>query len=484
MRDPQQQLAHGGRPLACVRAAASRHFLAPGHPVDLAVFRILVFGVLLASPDVHGAAAFASLPDSLRLSSGASGWLAALPMGPETASVAYAVLVASSALALVGLWTRVAASAALASGLVLLGLPQLFGTVRHYHHLLWFVALLAASPCGDALSLDRLLGVVRGRAPARSSPSPAYGLPLQLAWVLVGLVYFFPGLWKWWTSGIGWALSDNLVHQMHWKWTQTGRLPRLRVDAWPWLCQAGALGVLLFEPAFLVLQFVRRLRPALIAAAVLFHLAARMFLYIPFESLWICYAGLLPWAPLLAGPEERLLRRFAGGPPVARRWVPAAVVGAALAAGVTFAGATRSVAAWPFACYPTFDVRVGPTMPSLEIEVLTADGPRRVPRRVRPPGLDGQRHWGLVWALVLERDPARREAGLRAYWDAATEPYPTLRRSPEVRFYRVAIHTDPARQGEVVQRRLLTTVHQTGAPPGGRHAGRASVERRGDEALP
>lgn len=462
--------------LSRARAAAARHFLAPGHPVDLAVFRILVFGVLLASPDVHGAAGFASLPPSLRLTPGASPWLAALPLDPATATLVARVFIASCVLALVGLWTRAAAGAALVSGLILLGIPQLYGTVRHYHHLLWFVALLAASPCGDSLSLDRLLAARRGRAPVRSTPAAAYGLPLQIVWILVGLIYFFPGLWKWWTSGAGWALSDNLVNQMHWKWTQVGRVPAIRVDAWPWVTQAAAFGVLVFEPAFLVLQLFKRLRPALLVTAVLFHLSARMFLYIPFESLWICYAGLFPWAPLLAGPEERLLRRFPGGEPAARRWMPAAVMGAVLIAGVTAAGATRSVAAWPFACYPTFDVIVGPTMPSLEIQIVDERGPRRVPRSVRPPGMDRQRDWGLVWALVLERDRARREAGLRSYWEAASARYPGLRQASEVRFYRTMIHTERDRREEVARRRLIYTWRKPDGEPGGAADG-TSTER-------
>src|SRR5262249_50715778 len=75
------------------------------------------------------------------------------------------------------------------TSLYALGIPQLYGKVDHYHHLVWLALLLAASPCADALSLD-----ARGRlTPPRSV---RYGFPLRVAWLLIGACYLFPGLAK------------------------------------------------------------------------------------------------------------------------------------------------------------------------------------------------------------------------------------------------------------------------------------------------
>lgn len=68
-------------------------------------------------------------------------------------------------------------------GLFLWGIAQTIGSAMHIHHLLWlaFAALLAASPCGDALSLDSLIARRRGR-PSSPEPSLAHGLPIRAAW--------------------------------------------------------------------------------------------------------------------------------------------------------------------------------------------------------------------------------------------------------------------------------------------------------------
>jgi hypothetical protein len=55
-------------------------------------------------------------------------------------------------MAIVGCFSLAVAVAALA-GFYVLGISQLGGSVTHNHHLVWLLALLAVSPCGDALSI-------------------------------------------------------------------------------------------------------------------------------------------------------------------------------------------------------------------------------------------------------------------------------------------------------------------------------------------
>ena len=146
-------------------------------------------------------------------------------------------------------------------GLYVFGLSQLSGAVIHDMHLFWFSALLAVSPCGDALSLHRWLrgGGLRGQPHAAMPAALVYGVPLQCARVLLGIVYFFPGFWKLKTSGLAWIFSDNLRNQIYWKWYQLGaEPPALRVDQLPWLLQLAALAVVVFELSFIALVWSRR----------------------------------------------------------------------------------------------------------------------------------------------------------------------------------------------------------------------------------
>lgn len=161
-----------------------------GAASSLAIFRIVVGVVLLRLPDLHAAPRWASLPESVRVPPvGLEAIASVVPITPELARGAYGVLLAAVIAGTVGLATRASWLVVTLVGLYLLGIPQLAGSVFHYHHLLWFAALLAASPSGDALSIDAWIARRRGRgvAPDRHA---AYGLPLRFVWILIGLIFF------------------------------------------------------------------------------------------------------------------------------------------------------------------------------------------------------------------------------------------------------------------------------------------------------
>src|SRR6185503_19451812 len=121
-----------------------------------------------------------------------------VPINPTLAGAASLVFIVACVGAILGLFTRTSAIVAVVTGLYVLGIPQFYGKIDHYHHLLWFGAILAASRCGDALSIDAIRagwkradrGDIEPPAAAR-----AYHLPIALILVLLGLVYFFPGFW-------------------------------------------------------------------------------------------------------------------------------------------------------------------------------------------------------------------------------------------------------------------------------------------------
>jgi len=436
--------------------------LEPGHAVNLAVFRILVFGLILYSADTYMAAKYADLAAGLDRPPTGLGWLHPyIPISSGLAQGAQTLFVVSCWLALFGLFTRSAALVATLSGLYLLGLPQFAGTVRHYHHLLWFTAILAASPSGDALSLDRCLRVWRGRESAEpSSPSTAYGLPLRVVWILVGMIYFFPGFWKWWNGGLDWALSDNIIHQMHWKWAQNGGwTPSVRVDLYPWLCHLGALWVMCVEVLFLPLQFFRKARLPLLISVTAFHWLSAEFFLIAFPSLWVCYLGLLDWSSTLGRLESSLLGRFSREDGEHKTRSPqqgaTRIVGVLLILCVFIAGATRSISGWPFACYPTFDNMVDEGMPSLSIYELRPDG---IQSKLKPQmsriGGDHQRYWGTMWSLVLDRNKVRRTKRLEGHFKdmfSCSE----IGAHSEILFHRSWVSTVPEKKLSVMRETLL-----------------------------
>ncbi|HTU63236.1 MAG TPA: hypothetical protein VMF89_32470, partial [Polyangiales bacterium] len=187
--------------------------LAAEPPLGLAALRIALGVVILISPELWQAPYWAGQPAHLRFAPEGLAWaLRIVPIDPDMARVAQVLLIVSCAAAIIGLGAQLAMLFVTLFGLYVFGVSQLSGAVIHNMHLFWFSALLAVSPCGDALSLQR-----------RPRPaSVAYAIPLQCARVLLAAVYFFPGFWKLHTSGLAWIFSDNLRNQIYWKWYEIG----------------------------------------------------------------------------------------------------------------------------------------------------------------------------------------------------------------------------------------------------------------------
>ncbi len=414
----------------------SSGFLVPERPQNLAALRISVAVLLLISPETYAGPRIAALPPELRTAPEGLGWLMnTVAVTPGFAQLAQWVLVASSVFGLVGLWTRASFAVATVSGVYVLGLFQLTGSVTHDMHLLWFAALCAAGPSGGALSLDRLIAQRRGEPAA--GPSLRVAVPLFFARALLGLVYFFPGFWKLATSGLTWITSDNLKNQMQWKWLQNGALPPIRIDRWDGLVHAGALGVVLLELSFPLLVMLPKTRIAAALGGLMFHVMSQIFLFIPFPSLWGCYTMLVDWGRGPVADEssaKSFWQRLAAAP-------LAAALGAVLVVVVFVQGARNRVQAWPFACYPTFQWTVGDTMPDLVLEAVAADGSTRLLRD--GPGGGGTRGpdgWAMAWnvaGLYSGRLPSPDT--LRAYLAHAREKPgidEALHDATTVRFYR------------------------------------------------
>ncbi len=441
--------------------------------LNLAVFRIAVGFLLLTVREIRTAASWANLPAALATTPRGWGWaLAIVPVSPALARGAQVALVVAALFGALGCFARVAFGCATVAALYLLALPLRSGMPYHYQHLVWFTALLAASPCADALSLDawrrrRARGRGKNRCDAGGAPTlppapaPEYGVPIRIAWLLLGMMFFFPGVWKLRTAGLGWITGDTLRNQMYWKWAVIpGLTPPLRIDRFPGLLHASAAAVVLLELGFVFAVWRRWSRMVAVGAALLFHALARAFMGIDFSGLWIAYVVFIDWDALFRRATADGAERTAGAPEALvrlSRVAPALTVGLVLLAGAAEAGARGATAGWPFACYPTFAEATGTEMPALVIVLVGPDGAES------PVGMD---------ALADATNRARERAfGLRllaagagpeqfaAYWGRVSARAALRARLPNaraVRFYAGRISTVPEeRDRPPVARRLI-----------------------------
>jgi hypothetical protein len=437
-------------------------FKAESHPLNLAVLRIIVFGMLLliAFADPNQVVWFSGLPRDLLVPP--PGWEAALPLlpiEPPIAAAALAVFAVSCSLALIGWHTRLSATVATLTGLYVLGVPQFYGKLNHHHHLLWFAALLAASPSGDAVSVDTLL--LRRKGESRGAVvSTAYGLPLRFAWLLIGIIYFFPGLWKLRVVGWQWAMGGNLGGLLHEKWLELGGfVPIWRLDEQPLALLALGLFTLAFELSFLPLLFFDRLRPIAVLFGVAFHLGTWLFMRIFFLPLLVCYPVFVDWAAL-SGRRQR-------APANTRRpdLTPTVAVGVLLLVTNAYAGA-RVIDSWPFAVYPTFAYLAPVSQHRIVLATVDAAGRERP---YSPAAIARKMHssrWNrLLVRISREDDPVRRNALLQALrhvsYATAAPPAGTRR----IRFYRELWVTAPdQRHRNPIERVLLLETDAVSLP--------------------
>jgi hypothetical protein len=180
---------------------------------------------------------------------------------------AYALSMIVLAMFTLGLWTRatsvlaflVTVSYVYRIPAATFGLDQINAMLTLY---------LAIGPSGQAMSIDRWLAVRRGRA-SSGGPAPSAGanLALRLINVHMCVIYFFAGIAKlqgeaWWNGEAMWRAFGNLEYQsidMTWL-------------AWhPRLLDFATHVSVFWEISFCALIWRARLRPLVLAGAVVLH---------------------------------------------------------------------------------------------------------------------------------------------------------------------------------------------------------------------
>lgn len=411
-------------------------------PRILTALRVVVCALVLLAPESQQALRIAASPDRLRFAPEGLDLVAdILPTSLPALRGLVAVDSVALVLGMLGWYARPALAVAALTTFLVWQIPQRTGAVLHDMHLVWLLALLAAVPPTAFAS--------RG-----SAGSTAATWPVAVARVLLGLVYFFPGLHKA-LSGVSWWSGETLVLQAHYKWLVHGLPPAaLRFDTWAHGPPVLASLAVVFELGFVAAILHRRTRTLALVVGLGFHAFNQILLHIPFASLWMLYVLLLP---------DRLFDGPSPVPAPRGSTRPVQLVALALALPIVLAGLRGQTQAWPFACYPTFAERPPPSIPDL---VIRRESPRGIEESPLYPDDrvatrdDGT--WAEIFRLTGAYGPVPRrslEATMRRAWPAPNGDTDECWLVAD----RVTRSTDPIRRGAVLARRELLRV-RCGAP--------------------
>lgn len=428
-------------------------FYKTDHPLNLAILRIVVvfFVLYLNFPS---AAYDLSLLDRGALVA-PPGWtylIQFVPVTPEFIVVCGTLFFLTGITALVGFYTRTSLILFALLGFFLLGFPQLFGKIEHFHILWHVMLLLALTPCGKALSID---SYISNKPP--SGPSVKYGFPLKVVMILIALSYFFPGIWKFVFSGFEWAFSENLKFKMYSKWIEFGGwTPAFRIDRYPILYQGIAFVTLIFEIGFLFALFFNRIRPFFVLTGFLFHVSVLYFMGIPFYSLMIMYVVFIDWHKLFSR-LKRVPEKVVDSNYSQKLSKPVIIVAIVLITGNFITGALL-INSWPFSVNPTFASMETGQVPTLMMEVEFEEDSQTV--TVFPLFNDKfhdafnsiSRLRGFLDTIIRSRDP-----NLESLQTLKSIQLQDLNQTiTSIKFYHVIISTDPdARDTEYKKERLL-----------------------------
>jgi len=271
----------------------------PRSAFALGVVRCIVHGAFLISILFTSFSALGSLPVTILRPTGV---MKLLPWSfydalqtPAAMVIFKCVLVLSLLLSTTGFLTVVSTKTSLLLVVFYQGLLRSFGHFNHDEMLaVYYLAVLAFTPCGDEFSIDSWLKKTRAVLPAF-----AYAYPILLMQLLMAWTYFSSALIKLRVAGLKYLSTDNLpalaifhsldnLHDTHFKlafW-----LPQVKAYL-PF-----AVGfVLIWELLFPLIIFWRRLRWWMLGFGVVFHLATLFFMNIFFPHQLAMYLIFVDW---------------------------------------------------------------------------------------------------------------------------------------------------------------------------------------------
>jgi hypothetical protein len=271
----------------------------PSSAFALGVARSIVHGTFLISAFLTSFSALGSLPATILRPTGVMRFL---PwsfydhlLTPSAMVYLKTAMIVSLLFSTAGVLTVVSTKTSLLLVLFYQGLLRSFGHFNHDEMLaVYCLVVLAFTPCGDAFSVDRRLARSR-----KERPAFAYAYPILLMQLLIAWTYFSSALIKLRVAGWKYLSADNLpalaifhsLDNLHdTSFRLAFRLPEFR-SYLPF-----AVGfVLLWELAFPLAIFWRRLRWWILGAGIAFHISTLLLMNIFFPHHLAMYLIFVNW---------------------------------------------------------------------------------------------------------------------------------------------------------------------------------------------
>jgi hypothetical protein len=268
----------------------------------LGVVRVFVHGIFLIDTIFESYSALGSLPVTILRPTGV---LKFLPWGFYDALQTHGGMLTLKTLMLVsllfstvGFLTPISTKTSLLLVAFYQGLLRSFGHFNHDEMIaIYFLVVLAFTPCGDAFSIDSRL-----RRPKKDRPAFAYAYPILLMQLLLAWAYFSSALIKLRVAGWKYLSADNLpalaifhsldnLHDTAYRgafW-----LPTVR-EYLPYVVGPILIWELLFPLAILF----RRMRWLILGIGVVFHISTVFLMNIAFWHQLLMYVVFLNWDQL------------------------------------------------------------------------------------------------------------------------------------------------------------------------------------------
>jgi hypothetical protein len=273
----------------------------PRSPFALGVVRSIVHGTFLISILFTSFSALGSLPPTILRPTGV---MQLLPWSlydqlqtPSGILILKTLMVVSLVLSTIGFGTIISTKTSLVLVVFYQGLLRSFG---HFNHdemiVVYFMVVLAFTPCGDAFSIDS-----RMRKTTRARPAFAYAYPILLMQLLLAWVYFSSALIKIRVAGLKYLSADNLpalaiFHSLDNLHDTSFKIAFMLPQVKQYLPFAVAL-VLIWELLFPLAIFFQRLRWWILGIGVAFHIATLFVMNIFFPHQLAMYLIFIDWEP-------------------------------------------------------------------------------------------------------------------------------------------------------------------------------------------
>ena len=214
---------------------------------------------------------------------------------PSGILVLKTVMVLSLLASTIGFGTIISTKTSLLLVVFYQGLLRSFGHFNHDEMIaVYFLVVLAFTPCGDEFSIDSWL-----KKTTKERPAWVYAYPILLMQLLLSWAYFSSALIKLRVAGLKYLSPDNLpalaifhsldnLHDTSFK--VAFMLPQIK----QYLPIAVAF-VLIWELLFPLAIFWRRIRWWILGIGVLFHFATLIVMNIFFPHQLAMYLVFIPW---------------------------------------------------------------------------------------------------------------------------------------------------------------------------------------------